>query len=391
MNILDLYAEAQAIAPWITETRRALHRIPETGFAEFKTQALLCAKLDELGIPYTTERTWIIAEITGDHPGETVGLRADIDALPVTEPEGCAFRSEHEGWMHACGHDAHAAILLGAAKMLSSHRDRLHGSVRLFFQPAEETDGGAKPMVEAGAMKGVSAVYGLHMQPKQNVGRLETKKGTLNAATNEVNLTVCGLSGHAARPNEGVDAIVCAAQLLVALQTAVSRSASPLKPAVLSFGQIEGGTARNVICDCVHLRGTLRTVDPELRALMIRRIREISAGMAAAFGTQIDVEINDGYDALINDSGETNRVLRLARALLGEENVVVLDDPSMGAEDFSYFAEEAPGAFYSLGCAVSQPAAPLHHRDFQVDERCLPIGAAMQCALVFDRLGHEEA
>lgn len=390
MNIHQLYAEAQSIAPWIVETRRALHRIPEAGFAEFKTQALLCKKLDELGIPYNTERTWIIAEISGDHPGETVGLRADIDALPVVEPEGCAFRSEHEGWMHACGHDAHAAILMGAAKLLMQHRDALHGSVRLFFQPAEETDGGAKPMIEAGAMKGVSAVYGLHMQPQFNVGQIDTKAGTLNAATNEVNITVHGVSGHAARPNDAVDAIVCAAQLLTALQTTVSRSASPLKPTVLTFGQIEGGTARNVICDCVQMRGTLRTVDPELRALMIRRIREISAGMAAAFGTQIDVQFSEGYDALINDPDETNRVLRLARELLGDENVFVLEDPSMGAEDFSYFAEEAPGAFYSLGCATRQPAAALHHHDFYVDERCLPIGAAIHCALVFDRLSETE-
>lgn len=390
MNIRQFYAEAQEIAPWIEETRHALHRIPETGFQEFKTQALICRKLDELGISYATERTWVVADIRSDLPGPTVGLRADIDALPVTEPEGCPFRSEHDGWMHACGHDAHAAILLGAAKLFVQHRDALRGNVRLFFQPAEETDGGAKPMVEAGAMKGVCAVYGLHMHPAANVGQICTRPGTLNAATNEVNLTVRGVSGHAARPNEAVDAIVCAAHLLTALQTAVSRSASPLKPAVLTFGKIEGGTARNVICDRVILRGTLRTVDPELRALMIRRIREISAGIAAAFGTSIDVEINDGYDALINDAGETRRILRLARELLGESNVTVLENPSMGGEDFSYFANEAPGAFFSLGCATRQPAPALHHQDFYVDERCLPIGAAMHCALVFDRLNETE-
>ena len=391
MNIHDLYIMAQSIESWTIEQRRALHRIPEDGFSEHRTQAHIMQTLDALGVPYTAERTWIVADITGGQPGPLVALRADMDALPVTEPEGCDFRSEHEGWMHACGHDCHMAILLAAAKLLSGMKDQLHGGVRLLFQPAEETVGGAQPMVEAGVMEGVDAVYGLHVQPYMTVGQLDTRPGCLNGSTDEVHITVHGVSGHAARPHLGVDAIVCAAELITLLQTVVSRSASPLKPAVLSLGTIHGGTAQNVICDHVEIRGTLRCADPELRAHLKQRIREICDGVGAACGAQVELDIVTGYDALINPPEEAQRVLRLGGRLLGEENVSFREDPSMGGEDFSYFLEAAPGAFWHLGCASSQPAAALHSRDFVPDERCLPIGAAMQCALVLDRMGMLEA
>ena len=384
MNIQQFYTEAQQIAPWIVENRRALHRIPEDGFAEHKTQAHITAQLDALGIPYETHLTWTVGTIAGSLPGPIVGLRADIDALPVTEPEGCEFRSEHEGWMHACGHDGHTAVLFGAAKLLLAHRDELHGSVRLLFQPAEETDGGAEPMVAAGAMDGVDAVYGLHLQPYLNVGKIDSCPGTLNAATNAFELVIHGKSGHAARPNEGIDAIVCAAHLITALQTAVSRSAPPIKPCVLSMGTIEGGTAKNVICDEVRIGGTLRTADPEMRTLMKRRLHEICAGVAATFGATIDVVLKEGYAALVNDAHEVDRLFRVAKDLLGDENVLLNRNPSMGGEDFSYFLEKAPGAFYHLGCATQQPAPALHTHEFYIDERCLPIGAALQCGLVFD-------
>ena len=212
MNIHELYSRAESIFPWLVEARRALHRIPEPGFEEFKTQAYIRSALDALHIPYATQRTWVIGEIRGGRPGPTVALRADIDALPIAEPEGVPFRSEHEGWMHACGHDLHTAIQLGAAKLLSGMKDGLCGTVRLLFQPAEETVGGAEPMVAAGAVDGVDAVYGLHVQPYMTVGKIDTKAGCLNASTDEINITVKGVSGHAARPHLCVDAIVCAAQ-----------------------------------------------------------------------------------------------------------------------------------------------------------------------------------
>lgn len=387
MNLQTLYRRARELEPVLVETRRALHRIPETGFAEFKTQAFIQRQLAELGIPYTGERTWVIGTIRGGQPGPTIALRADMDALPITEPEGCAFRSEHEGWMHACGHDLHVTAQLAAARLLNAMRDELRGEVRLLFQPAEETVGGAEPMIAAGAMAGVEAVYGLHVQPYLRVGQIDSRPGCLNAACDEIDITVRGVSGHAARPETGVDAIVCAAQIVSTLQTLVSRSTSPLKSAALSFGVIRGDGARNVICDCVRLEGTLRTVDPELRAHLKRRIHEVCAGVAAACGAQVDVDILSGFSSLINTPGEVERVLRLGRALLGAENVFVREEPSMGGEDFSYFLEAAPGAFWHLGCSANLPAPSLHNRDFDPDERCLPIGAALQCALVLDRMG----
>ena len=387
MNIQNLYEQAKGIDAWTVETRRALHRIPEEGFSEFKTAALIRRTLDALGIPYTSERTWTIATIRGGHPGPTVGLRADIDALPIQEPEGCPFRSEHPGWMHACGHDMHTAIQLGAARLLNGMREALCGEVRLFFQPAEETVGGGKPMVEAGAMAGVDAVYGLHVQPYMLVGQMDTRPGCLNGSTDDVVITVKGVSGHAARPEQGVDAIVCAAEMVCALQTVVSRSTSPLKQAVLSLGRINGGEAPNVVCDRVRIEGTLRTTDPELRAFLKQRIREICAGVAAANRAEAAVEIIEGYAPLMNTPEEVNRVMKLAARLLGAENTSIRDYPSMGGEDFSYFVEQAPGAFWHLGCSASLPAPTLHSKSLVPDERCLPIGVAMECALALDRMG----
>lgn len=387
MTVNDLYLEARQIAPWMVEIRRALHRIPEKGFQEFKTQAFLTEQLKALGIPFETHRTWIVADIRGGQPGPTVALRADMDALPVTEPQGCPFRSEHEGWMHACGHDMHMTVQLGAARLLNARRDSLRGSVRLLFQPAEETVGGAMPMVKAGVLEGVDAVYGLHVQPYMNVGQVDTRPGCLNGSTDELNIVVRGVSAHASRPHQGVDAIVCAAQLIMALQTAVSRNTSPLQSAAVSLGVIHGGDARNIVCDRVEIKGTLRTADPELRARLKERIRAICDGVAMACGATIELEIITGYAALMNTPAEADRLIRIGRALLGEENAFFRESPSMGGEDFSYFVEKVPGAFWHLGCAAAQPAPTLHSRDFVPDERCLPIGAALQSALALDRMG----
>ncbi len=387
MTIQELYARAQEIQDWAVGIRRALHRVPENGFEEYRTQDIIARALGEMGIPFTTERTWIVADLRGGHDGPTVALRADMDALPIGEPEGCPFRSEHPGWMHACGHDMHMTVQLAAARLLNAVRDDLRGNVRLLFQPAEETVGGALPMVEAGVLAGVDAIYGLHVQPYMTVGQMDTRPGCLNGSTDEINLTVRGVSGHAARPHQGVDALVCAAQLICALQTLVSRTADPLKPAVLSLGRIQGGEARNVICDCVRVEGTLRTADPALRALLKKKIRQVCSGVAAAFGAEIEVEIIDGYCALMNTPAEAARALRLGAELLGPENALTREDPSMGGEDFGYFLEAVPGAFWHLGCSASLPAPSLHSKDFVPDERCLPIGVAMQCALVLDRMG----
>ena len=388
MNDQQLKTLVAAEKDWIIDLRRRLHRIPEDGFREFKTQQVIMNALDEIGIPYTTERTWVIGLIEGGHPGETVALRADMDALPLTEPERCSFRSEHEGMMHACGHDAHVAMALGAAKVLFGLREQLHGKVKLLFQPAEETVGGAEPMVQAGAMENphVDRVYGIHVMPNLPVGKVETRVGTLNASTDTVKITVRGKAGHGAYPDLGTDAIVCAAQVITALQTVVSRNVSPLQSAVLTIGVIEGGTAQNIICDEVRMRGTLRTANGELRAMMKERIADIARNVAAGMGCEAEIAIIPGYAALVNNVDEADRVKRVASQLFGAENVVDKPAPSMGGEDFSFFSDCAPGAFFHVGCVSPEwmPAPPLHSRDFRIDEDCLTVGALMHVALVLD-------
>ena len=388
MDDCELRALVEAQKNWMVDIRRRLHRIPERGFAEVKTQQVIMETLDALGIPYTTERTWVVGVIEGALPGQVVALRADMDALPLEEPEGLPFRSEHPGMMHACGHDAHMTMVLGAAKVLMGMRDRLPGTVKLLFQPAEETDGGAEPMVQRGVMENphVDRVYGLHVQPYLPVGVIETRAGTLNASTDDVELTIHGRSSHGAYPESGADAIVCAAQVITSLQTLVSRNVSPLASAVLSLGMISGGTAGNIICDRVSLRGTLRTANGEIRAMMKRRIAEVASGVAAAMGCTAEVCITSGYAALVNDEAEAGRVMRVGARLLGEKNVVRKAAPSMGGEDFSFFCERVPGAFFHLGCVKREdmPAPLLHSRDFHLDEDCLTVGAMMHVALVLD-------
>ena len=388
MEDRELRALVEAQKNWMVDIRRRLHRIPERGFAEVKTQQVIMETLDALGIPYTTERTWVVGVIEGALPGQVVALRADMDALPLEEPEGLPFRSEHPGMMHACGHDAHMTMVLGAAKVLMGMRDRLPGTVKLLFQPAEETDGGAEPMVQRGVMENphVDRVYGLHVQPYLPVGVIETRAGTLNASTDDVELTIHGRSSHGAYPESGADAIVCAAQVITSLQTLVSRNVSPLASAVLSLGMISGGTAGNIICDRVSLRGTLRTANGEIRAMMKRRIAEVASGVAAAMGCTAEVCITSGYAALVNDEAEAGRVMRVGARLLGEKNVVRKAAPSMGGEDFSFFCERVPGAFFHLGCVKKEdmPAPLLHSRDFHLDEDCLTVGAMMHVALVLD-------
>lgn len=388
VDVQQLKMLVEAEKDWIISMRRKLHCIPEDGFKEFKTQRAIMDALEEIGIAYTTERTWVIGLIEGAYPGETVAIRADMDALPLVEPEGCPFRSVHEGMMHACGHDAHVAMALGAAKVLNGMKHHIHGKVKFLFQPAEETDGGAEPMVKAGAMENprVDRVYGLHVMPHLPVGKVETRAGTLNASTDTVKLMIRGKAGHGAYPEQGTDAIVCAAQVITALQSVVARNISPLQSAVLTIGKIEGGTAQNIICDEVRMRGTLRTANAELRAMMKQRITDITCNVAAAMGCSAEVDIIPGYAALVNNDDEAARVKRVAAQLFGIENVVDKPAPSMGGEDFSFFCDCAPGAFFHVGCVKPEwmPAPPLHSKDFCIDEDCLTIGTMMHVALVLD-------
>lgn len=383
-GILDA---AGALDSYTRDIRHALHRIPERGFQEFKTHAYLKNCLDAIGIPYTTKRTWIIGTIKGEKPGPTVALRADIDALPIQERTGLPFASEHPGMMHACGHDAHAAMLMGAARLLWEMKADIPGTVRLLFQPAEETEGGAEPMIAAGAMDGVAAVYGLHVAAQSPVGRIQTRHGAMYAATDELFIDILGKSGHGAHPTSGIDAIAIAGQLIAALQTLVSREIDATDSAVITIGSIHGGKVCNIICDEVNMIGTLRTLTDKVRRQFNERIPAFCRGIARTMGGDARVRIRSGYCAALNDPGEADRVLAVAGRLLGEPMAQALCHSSLGGEDFAYYLQKAPGAIYLLGCGADYPA---HSGLFVVDDDCLQVGVAMHAALVMDYLTQQQ-
>lgn len=391
----ELRAQAQGISEYLTGVRRRIHMHPELGEQEYETQKLIMAELDAMGIEHMEYPgyTAVVGLIRGAQPGRTVALRADMDALPLTEDASREYCSREPGRMHACGHDAHVTIQLGAARLLSGMRDKLRGNVKLLFQPAEETVGGAEKMISLGCMEQphVDYVLGLHVMPYMPVGDVETRFGALNGASDDIEITVRGRKAHGASPHLGSDAIAIAAQVITALQQQVSRRTSPLDSVVLSIGQISGGTASNIICDEVYMHGTLRTISPETRARMREEIERVACGIASAMGGSAECSMHASYCALINDSKAVERTLKVLKSALGDEYVHIKEAPSLGVEDFSYFCSAAPGAFYHIGMAPSAEAAPtwpaLHTSDMDIDERVLPLGAELQARLVLDYLG----
>lgn len=379
----------EAFTPELTEIRRSLHRIPELGTMETATGEKLMEYLDQWGISYRypVADTGITAVIAGKKEGygNTVGLRADIDALPLTEDGSRPYCSLNPGVMHACGHDAHMAIALGAARYFKLIEEDFSGCVKIFFQPAEETVGGARRMVEDGCMEAphVDYVTGLHVAPGYETGEIEVKYGKLNAATNDVRITLYGETCHGAYPDTGVDAIVMAGALISSLQSLVSRNISPLNQAVLTLGTIHGGTAHNIVTDRVDITGTLRTTDPETREYAIRLIKRLVEHTAAAYGGKSEVSMPPGYAALINSDEIVDVLVETAAPIVGKNHIHWKPSPSMGAEDFSFFLEKAPGVFYHLGCANREAGitSPLHSRSFDIDERSLPLGVKLQIAL----------
>ncbi|MGG4493634.1 M20 metallopeptidase family protein [Brevibacillus reuszeri] len=383
INKEQVKRQAEDILPWLQEVRRDFHQFPEIGLEEFRTQEQIMRYLDEMGIPYTKSAgTGIVGLIQGEHPGATVALRGDMDALPILEANATSYRSQVEGKMHACGHDAHMTCLLGAARILNEHKSELAGSVKLFFQPAEETVGGALPMIQEGVLENprVEAVFGLHVSPELEVGRIGVKYGQMNAASDDVHITVFGENGHGAYPHNGKDAIVIAAHVITALQTIVSRNVDPRQSAVLSLGIISGGTATNIIAQEVKLSGTIRTLTKEVRALVKERVREVADLTARSLGGRAEISFEEGYTSLINDNAMVDLVKATGEELLGADNVKVNELPSLGVEDFAFFAEHVPGAFYHLGVRNEELGCtfPVHHPRFDLDERSLAVGAAMQ-------------
>ncbi|AWN23748.1 amidohydrolase [Deinococcus irradiatisoli] len=369
-------ADLQQVVNW----RRHLHQHPELSFHEHQTADYVEGELKKM--PHLTlsrpTPTSILAVLKGQAgPGRTVLLRADMDALPIQEDTGLEFASQNPGVMHACGHDGHTAMLLGAAKVLSARPEALHGEVRFIFQHAEELfPGGAQQVVDAGIMDGVDVAVGTHLMSPLATGVIVLRDGPLLAASDAFEISIEGRGGHAASPHETVDPVVIAAQVVLAFQSVVSRQRDPLEPAVLSVTQINGGTAHNVIANTVTLGGTVRTFDPELRKLMPQRMEQVVQGVTAAYGASYTFKYHHGYRAVHNDPEITAILREVARETLGPAITLSDGKPIMGGEDFSAYLTKAPGTFIAIG-AGGPGAAPHHHPKFTVDEQALEHGVKL--------------
>lgn len=387
---------AAAINDQVVAWRRDIHANPELGMQEFRTAGLVADHLTSLGIHVQTgiAGTGVVGVLEGGRPGPVVALRADMDGLPVTELADVPFASRvttqwqgrEVGVMHACGHDNHVAILMGVASVLAEMRDDLPGTVKFLFQPAEEGPGGAKPMIAEGVMEGVDAVFGLHVFPDR-VGTIRTRAGGMLASSDGLRIVVRGVQTHGAYPWDGVDPIVTASQIVMGLQQIVSRQIDTSgSTAIVTIGQIEGGNRGNIIPDTVLMVGTIRTLDPEQQDDVHDRIRRIATNIAEANGAVADVTIDRGYPVTVNDPALTDRMLPSLERVVG--NRLGEMTPTLGAEDFSYFAMEAPGLFINLGVGADDPSLvhPNHSPYFYADERALPIGVRALASLAVDYL-----
>ena len=369
----------------IVALRRDIHREPELGFDTEKTAQKVVAALDGLPLEIQTgvAGNGVVATLEGEGEGPTVGLRADMDALPIHEETGLPFASETDGKMHACGHDGHTSMLVGAAHALSGMRERLHGTVKFIFQPAEEGGGGGKVMVEEGVTEGIDSIFALHLWPGLPLGTASTKGGPVMAAADAFEMEVKGTGGHGAMPHQTADAIVMSAQIVTALQTIVSREADPVEPAVLTVGEIGAGTAFNIIPGSARIAGTVRTMNQDLREMMPERIEELARSVARGMRGDIDLNYKFSYPVTRNDPDAAGLALNVAGELLGEDSVIEAENPSMAGEDFAFMLEEVPGAYIWLGVG---DVSGLHTPEFAFDEDVLPRGAALLTALALESL-----
>ncbi|CAL9339621.1 N-acetylcysteine deacetylase [Streptomyces sp. enrichment culture] len=392
-----LLDDARALLPEIVAVRRRLHRAPEVGLNLPRTQRTVLDALGGLGLTVTTgdRLTSVTAVLEGARPGPTVLLRGDMDALPQQEDTGLEFASEVPGAMHACGHDLHTAMLVGAARLLAERRAQLAGRVLFMFQPAEETDGGARYMIEEGLLEtpdgaGIVAAFALHVTTRFESGTVRLRPGPTFAASDQIHLTVRGRSGHASAPHTALDPIPVACEIVQALQTLATRSVHVFDPAVITIASVHAGTTTNIIPETAELHGTFRTLTPETRRRVREGVERVARHVAAAHGADVDVNLIEGYPPVVNDPDVAGTVRDTAAALLGADLVEELPEPYMGAEDFSYVLRRVPGVMAFLGArrpgTSAEEAPDCHSNRVVFDEPALAAGAALHAAVALRHL-----
>ena len=391
IELNDIHALVEQVTDEVVGWRRHLHQNPELSFEEDNTSQFVYDTLSTFGGLELSRptRTSVMARLKGHQPGAVLAIRADMDALPITEENTFEFVSSVPGKMHACGHDGHTAMLLGTAKILSQMPEKIHGEVRFIFQHAEELNpGGAQQMVDAGVMEGVDEVIGIHLISLIPVGKVVVKSGPFMAAPDTFHITIKGKGGHAASPHECVDPLLIGAQLVVNLQHIVSRNTDPLDPLVVSVTEFHAGTATNIIPDTVNLAGTVRSFNAELRKDVPEWMERIVKGITEAHGAEYDFRYENGYRPVINDESVTEKVRKALIELFGEETVVE-GKPVMGAEDFSAYQSVVPGTFFNVGAGNVDKGItyPHHHPKFTVDEDALPVGVESFVGIVLKTMG----
>ena len=390
---IDFRSEAEALYDDVVAWRRDFHMYPELAFEEVRTAGIVADALDAMGLEVQrgVGKTGVVGILEGSSEGKTVLWRADMDALPVEEENDVPYASTVAGKMHACGHDAHTAIGLGIARLLATHRDALSGRIKFVFQPAEEVVGGAQAMIADGVLENPrpDVSLGLHLWNSMPLGCIGVTDGPIMAGSSTFDIHIHGDGGHAASPHRGIDPVVCAAQVILALQTIVSRNVNPLESAVISVTRMRAADAYNIIPDNVHLAGTFRAYSIEMRDMIARRIREIAANLSQAMNCTAEVQIQYGTIPTVNDAETAQRVRDRLRQLLPDTNIVT-DERTMGSEDVSYFMDEIPGTYVMLGSSneVRGLNFGLHHPRFDFDEDVLPVGVAVGAAIIADFLSN---
>lgn len=391
--MMDFHKKAMEHKQMLINIRRDFHREPELGFEEHKTSLKIKKYLENMGIEYKSVANTGIKAVIKGRGNKTIALRADMDALPIEEKTQHEYKSEVPGKMHACGHDAHMAILLGAAMILKNMENELNGNVVLLFEPAEETVGGARFMIEEGVLEDphVDAVIGLHVDESLQCGTIGIKSGAAYAASNPFSVKIRGKGSHGAHPEMGIDPIIICCNVINALQTMISRETSPTEPAVLTIGAIHGGTAENIIPEEVEFKGTMRTLSSQHRQFLKSRFMDIVEGISSSMRGIAEINMIDGYPSVHNDDMMLEFVRETAAELIDSDNIIDLKNPSMGVESFAYFSMEKPSVYYFLGCGNKEKGMihPAHNSMFDIDEDCLTLGTALQASLAYKFLNNK--